>query len=171
MLNEQGEEIGMTDVWISWEDTVDPQACNTNREEYYEHTRDKVRTPFQWDSSKNAGFSTADKTWLPLAEDYAINNIALQKMQNISYFRNFQKLIALRENPAIKYGGLELTTVDSDVLVYRRQAKHKTSDVFVIVLNRSSTPKNINLNSLFHGLPNELEVAVASIHSTSIIAG
>lgn len=26
----QGEEIGMTDVYISWEDTKDPQACRTN---------------------------------------------------------------------------------------------------------------------------------------------
>lgn len=26
----QGEEIGMTDVYISWDDTKDPQACRTN---------------------------------------------------------------------------------------------------------------------------------------------
>lgn len=24
----QGEELGMTDVYISWEDTVDPQGIN-----------------------------------------------------------------------------------------------------------------------------------------------
>lgn len=28
----QGEEIGMTDVWLSWEDTVDPQVRQTRHE-------------------------------------------------------------------------------------------------------------------------------------------
>lgn len=27
----QGEELGMTDVFISWEDTVDPQGINLLR--------------------------------------------------------------------------------------------------------------------------------------------
>lgn len=38
----QGEEIGMTDVWISWEDTVDPQACRTNPNIYESFSRDPV---------------------------------------------------------------------------------------------------------------------------------
>lgn len=43
----QGEEIGMTDVWISWEDTQDPQACRTNPDIYEPYSRDPARTPFQ----------------------------------------------------------------------------------------------------------------------------
>ena len=51
-----GEEIGMEDkLDITWEATQDPQACNTDRDHYKEHTRDPNRTPFQWDDSKNAG--------------------------------------------------------------------------------------------------------------------
>lgn len=45
----------MTDVYISWEDSVDPQACNTNPETYYAASRDPARTPYQWDASSNAG--------------------------------------------------------------------------------------------------------------------
>lgn len=42
-----GEEIGMTDYRdISWEETQDPQACNTNDTYYQEVSRDPVRTPF-----------------------------------------------------------------------------------------------------------------------------
>lgn len=51
-----GEEIGMTDKDdMSWEDTVDPQACNTNPQVYQSKTRDPERTPFQWNDEKNAG--------------------------------------------------------------------------------------------------------------------
>ena len=32
----------MTDVWISWEDTQDPQACRTNPNIYESFSRDPV---------------------------------------------------------------------------------------------------------------------------------
>lgn len=51
-----GEEIGMEDKSdISWEDTQDPQACNTDPEHYQARSRDPARTPFQWDDTTNAG--------------------------------------------------------------------------------------------------------------------
>ncbi|XP_055307115.1 probable maltase, partial [Sitodiplosis mosellana] len=62
-----GEEIGMTDQYISWNDTIDPQACRTSEQEFHLLSRDPARTPMQWDSSANAGFSIANKTWLPVA--------------------------------------------------------------------------------------------------------
>lgn len=39
----QGEEIVMEDVHISWVDTQDPQACNTNEEVYDDYSRDPAR--------------------------------------------------------------------------------------------------------------------------------
>jgi alpha-glucosidase len=41
----KGEEIGMVDVWISWNDTVDPAGCNTNPNDYNTASRDPARTP------------------------------------------------------------------------------------------------------------------------------
>ena len=50
-----GEEIGMTERYISWEDTVDPQGCLAGKANYLSISRDPVRTPFQWNNSVSAG--------------------------------------------------------------------------------------------------------------------
>ncbi|EDW46946.1 GM21039 [Drosophila sechellia] len=70
----QGEEIGMTDGEISWEDTVDPWGCNSNPNIYEQYTRDPERTPFQWTGGTNAGFTNGSTTWLPLAADFILND-------------------------------------------------------------------------------------------------
>lgn len=46
----------MVDGFVSWEDTVDPQGCNTDDPiNYASVSRDPERTPFQWSSENNAG--------------------------------------------------------------------------------------------------------------------
>jgi len=50
-----GDEIGMEDTWISWEDTKDPQGCNAGKDVYEKASRDPARTPFQWDNTTSAG--------------------------------------------------------------------------------------------------------------------
>ena len=84
----QGEEIGMRDGYVSWEDTVDVEALNRGDEDTYMlYSRDPARTPFHWDDSLNAGFSTAEKTWLPIAQDYEEINLAKQKVDARSHFK------------------------------------------------------------------------------------
>lgn len=50
-----GDEIGMENTAISWEQVVDPWAKSRGRQTYTGRTRDVSRTPIQWDSSCNAG--------------------------------------------------------------------------------------------------------------------
>ena len=52
-----GEEIGMVDADISYENTMDPWGCNCGPINYVNCSRDPARTPMQWDGAKNAGFS------------------------------------------------------------------------------------------------------------------
>lgn len=58
-----GEEIGMEDGFVSWEQTEDPNACNAGEEDYQKYSRDPARTPFQWDDSTNAGFNEGKTPW------------------------------------------------------------------------------------------------------------
>lgn len=79
---------GMRDGFVSWEDTVDVEALRRgDNETYLLYSRDPCRTPYHWDNSTNAGFSTANRTWLPVAEDYKEINLAKQKEDARSHFK------------------------------------------------------------------------------------
>lgn len=161
----------MTDVYISWTDTKDPQACKTNESDYEKYSRDPARTPFQWDDSKNAGFSTADKTWLPVADNYTENNVKLQMLQPVSHLKVFRKLMELRQHPTMKYGALDLKAVDDDLLIYKRESSVSGPDVIVILLNFGGAQKTVNLRSHYGHLPKTMKVATISVHAKDYVFG
>lgn len=119
----QGEEIGMVDNrdGISWEETVDPPACNSNKDEYKWRSRDPQRTPFQWDNSEWAGFSKGNKKpWLPIHPNYKELNLKNQKETRRSTFKYFQQLSALRKEHTLIDGAYESKVFNKDVLAYTR---------------------------------------------------
>lgn len=143
-----GEEIGMTDVLISWEDTVDPQACNTNKEEYEVHSRDAARTPFQWDDSTSTGFSTNPKTWLPVSPDYRSVNVKQQEGDSSSHLNVYRQLMSLRKQPAFQYGTLATYSMQSDqllVLVRRLDSSH---DAYMVVANLGDKALTVDLSQV-----------------------
>ncbi|BFZ00897.1 hypothetical protein BsWGS_03935 [Bradybaena similaris] len=70
-----GEEIGMLEGIISWNQTVDPWGRNYGEERYQEFSRDPERTPMQWTGGYQAGFTNASTTWLPLGQNYTTINV------------------------------------------------------------------------------------------------
>lgn len=102
-----GEEIGMNDTWISWADTVDPAGCNAGEERYELFSRDPERTPMQWDATPNAGFSTANKTWLPVNENYTVVNVQAQSGVDGSHLEIYKSISTLRKSEAFMFGSLE----------------------------------------------------------------
>ncbi len=109
----QGQEIGMENL-DNVNDINDLDDCaNANIYETALHegkthaealahlinvTRDNARTPFQWDDSKNAGF-TDGKPWLMVNPKYKNINLAEQINDSHSVFNFYKELISLRKNP------------------------------------------------------------------------
>lgn len=142
-----GEEILMTDNRdITWEQTEDPAACNTNSSVFQEFTRDPVRTPFQWDETENAGFSDSKNgTWLPIHKDYKTTNLKAEKAAEKSTFKLYQELIKYRQNDVLAIGGYESKAISSDLFAYQRTLKgHNTVVVFINLGNA----KTVNLRDL-----------------------
>lgn len=125
----------------------------------------------QWNSKKNAGFTTGAKTWLPVANNYTECNVELQESQEKSHLKIFRQLIALRSTQTFKDGSLELKAVDG-VLTYKRAVEgNANADIYVVVLNLAGSDKTVNLSANLNGLPAEMKVVVASLHSKGVKAG
>ncbi|XP_041968849.1 maltase 1-like [Aricia agestis] len=123
----QGEEIGMRDGYVSWEDTVDVAACNQgNPDNYLDYSRDPARTPYHWDNTISAGFSTSPNTWLPVGQDYMEINLQSQLDAPRSHVKVYQLLSALRKEPTLSHGQYHIQALSESTLVLVR---HLPTDV------------------------------------------
>lgn len=132
----QGEEIGMTNAgFTSLDQYRDVESINhyhilrtrgLHEDSVYDilrvHSRDNSRTPMQWNSSENGGFTTAEP-WLSVNPNHTRINVAAQVNDPHSVFAHYQKLIALRKQyDVIAYG--DFTPLDEthpSVLAYTRR--------------------------------------------------
>lgn len=143
----QGEEIGMTNVaFDNISDYNDIETVNMYNEKIkqgYTHerlmqivhktSRDNARTPMQWDSGVNAGFSKG-KPWMKLNPNFKTINVEDSIHDADSIFHYYQKLIKLRkENSVIVYGDLRLILEDHDhIFAYIRMMGQET---ILVILN------------------------------------
>ncbi|XP_037946747.1 maltase A3-like isoform X1 [Teleopsis dalmanni] len=162
-----GEEIGMTDVWISWKDTVDPSACHTNPDTYEKFSRDPERTPFQWSDEKNAGFSTANKTWLPISDMYKEVNVKRERGMSLSHLNVYKRLQELRQEPTLRHGDVLVKAVNNAVLGVKRTLLN--DHTYVTVMNIFDNVVNVDLSNAFDGLPKQMEYAIITSKSSARI--
>lgn len=126
--------------------------------------RNSHRTPMQWDNSTSAGFSSSTRTWLPIANNYQSVNVDLQKFQNSSHLKVFQKLVELRRTPTMKYGKLKIKSIGGSVIAYKRKIDgERQADIIAVVLNLSSHTEIVNIHSKLN-LPKSMKIIISSIH-------
>jgi len=144
-----GEELGMrTTVPARKEDVHDPIGKKGWPEE---KGRDGERTPMQWDTSKNAGFSTAAKTWLWIPPSASTYNVAVEKKDPNSILSFYKKLIALRrKNPALRDGAyFTLNPDDPNVLSFLRKGQGSS---VLVALNMSGQEKKMKFDLSGQGI-------------------
>ncbi len=117
-----------------------------------EKGRDGERTPMQWNSEKDAGFSVADKPWVPVAPDYKKVNVAAESNDANSLLNYYKKLIRLRkENETMRDG--EFVPVDNDnmkVLSYLRRTKD--GKTILVALNFTADDQTVNYDLSHEGV-------------------
>lgn len=178
----QGEEIGMTNTdFTSIDQYKDVESLN-----YYnimlengkspeealhiinERSRDNGRTPMQWDTSANAGFSKGEP-WIGVNGNYKEINAQEQVSRTDSVFAYYKKLIELRKKYDVIADGdfsmledtpeeifaYERILGDEKLLVLvnfsgREEKLYKDIDVsgYELLISNTDTPAVIRLNSL-----------------------
>lgn len=66
------------------------------------------------------GFSTADKTWLPVADGYETLNVEHQRNNEKSHLNVYKALAKLRTDNVFRHGRYESVAFNRDVLGFRR---------------------------------------------------
>lgn len=105
--------------------------------------RDNGRTPFQWDTSLNAGFTTGNP-WIQINKNYRTVNAAEEEKDTASVLNYFRKIVRLRkDNKVLVYGQYELLDKGNpDVYVYVRELEGKK---ILIALNFRDRPSTFSV--------------------------
>lgn len=137
-----GEEIGMSNNDPKrLQDVLDPLG----RMDWPKNKgRDGERTPMQWSSAPNAGFTTG-KPWLPVPASYRTHNVATESRDPDSILNFYKALLRLRrDNPAFARGDYaDVAPANPNVLCFTRSYGDRTA---VVLLNFSSRPEVLSLH-------------------------
>ena len=147
----QGEEIGMTGAHftelsqyrdlesLNWAAEVEGvRPLESVLRSLKVKGRDNARTPMQWDSSTNGGFTTGTP-WIEVNPNYATINAAAAVADPNSVFHHYKKLIGLRhEHDVIVHGSFELLWPEhAQLFAYRREFEGATLTVVVNLSNET----------------------------------
>lgn len=164
----QGEELGMTNIKMDelseYRDIESLNAYKTCTEELgYTHeymmeclnqkSRDNARTPMQWDTTENGGFTTGTP-WIKVNPNYTAINAKQQVQDEASVFHYYKELIRLRhQSELIVYGDFEmLYPEDEKLFVYRR---YLGEEQMLVICNYSQDSINFQVPECFGGKQGE----------------
>ncbi len=134
-----GDEIGMSNVAVPPGNVRDPFERQVPGRGF---GRDPQRTPMQWDSTTNAGFS-AGIPWLPIASDAADVNVEAQSSDPRSMLSLYRKLLSFRRrSDALTIGRYTKVHASKCVLAYLRETE---SERYLVALNLGPQPAEMTV--------------------------
>ncbi|MBC5997318.1 alpha-glucosidase [Romboutsia ilealis] len=156
----QGQELGMTNTKFNnieeyndvraksvYEDKIKSgRTIEEALRELNASSRDNTRTPMQWDSSKNGGF-TVGNPWIKVNENYEDINVEKQLKDSNSVLNFYKNIIKVRkENECLIYGLYNLILKeDKNIFAYERILDDKK---FLIITNLSNYDNTYSYNKL-----------------------
>ncbi|KMJ58719.1 trehalose-6-phosphate hydrolase [Bacillus sp. LL01] len=160
----QGEEFGMTNPgFVKISDYRDVESLNTfklkkeagmSEEEILEilrhKSRDNSRTPVQWNTKDNAGF-TEGMPWIGVANNYPEINAEVALKDEDSVFYHYKKLIELRKHyDVITHGDFQLIEGEHpEIFAYIRNSENEKLLVLSNYYDRNTSfvlPEDIDVD-------------------------
>ena len=151
-----GEEIMMTNV-----DVPDSQ-----RQDLY-GDRDKERTPMQWTSGPQAGFTNSSNPWLPISDNYTTVNVQVEINDKASMLTLYRALAGLRTMSAFTNSGYATVMNSTEVLAYVRQSGGSGQN-FMVVINFSVNYITVDLSSAV-GFPSSVQIYLSTTNRTGSV--
>jgi len=161
----QGEEIGMTnvdyenlndfrdvEVYTEYDNFLSFGATHeVAMQALRDRSRDNARSPFQWDSSINAGFSSTTP-WMNVNRNFNVINLEKQIKDETSIYSTYKMLFKLRKEEKLCNGILEFIDIENDSsFIYTNKTKTAT---FLVVSNFTTHKIMINLDIDINGYEN-----------------
>lgn len=155
----QGQEIGMENMDFTSMEQIDDistideykvalNAGCTEKEALQAasaFSRDNARTPVQWNTEKNAGFTTGIP-WLEVNPDYKEINVESQLTDSNSLLSFYKKMTALRKTQEYKdtfvYGSFKPYKEDQENLIAYTRTEEKN---ILVMGNLQSQSRNVEL--------------------------
>lgn len=139
----QGEELALTEADLAFEDLRDPYGIR-----FWPafKGRDGCRTPMVWETgSPNAGFTTAEKPWLPVPYAHGLLAADGQERKPESVLNHYKAVMSFRKSHGVLRDG-DMTFLDSnqDVLAFTRD---KGEETLLFVFNLTREPIDFHLPS------------------------
>jgi alpha-glucosidase len=134
----QGEELGLHEADVAFEDLQDPYGIQFWPEF---KGRDGCRTPMVWTADNlNGGFSDA-RPWLPVSSEQLRNAVGEQEKHPDALLHHYRRAIAFRHaHPALASGTLEDLRAEGDVVSFVRRGDGET---IYVALNLSDQPSTV----------------------------
>ena len=138
----QGEELGLTEADIAFEELQDPYGKSMWPEF---KGRDGCRTPMVWEAgAENAGFS-AGTPWLPVPAEHLARAVDREQGDQKSMLEHYRRFLAFRRShEALVKGDIAFLAVDGNAVAFTR--RHGNEQI-VCVFNLGAAPASIDLGA------------------------
>jgi alpha-glucosidase len=139
----QGEELGLTEADLAFEDLRDPYGIRFWPEF---KGRDGCRTPMVWnDKEANGGFSQA-KPWLPVPAEHLAKAVGTQQGKDGSLLEHYRRFLAFRRaHRALVKGDIEFLSSPDDTVAFTRR---EGNEQMLCAFNLGHSPTMLELGGM-----------------------